>query len=381
MLRNRKLLSSVAGDTGTALTILENADRSAFPFQLLLIDADIPGTDGFMLVEHLQKLRLSPPAVIMMLTSTGLHSSVARCREVGISSYVEKPVRESELLQSILGIWEKPRACKTPSPVLPRASHCLRILLAEDSPVNRQFAFEVLVKLGHRVELAFNGRQAVAAVQSNQFDVILMDVQMPEMDGLEATAEIRRQEQKTGAHVPIIALTAHALSGDRQRCLAAGMDGYLQKPFYPADLHNALSPYCTRLGEAVAASSPDSKEKAVEGAQNEVLNTAEALARAGGSRRVLCRVLQVFLENLPAMWTEIQTSVVSMDAAAIRRSAHTLKGSASVIGATEATAAARELEMMAKSGRLDGVGMALDHLDRELKRLKPAVVDLRNQSA
>ncbi len=289
------------------------------------------------------------------------------------------------MLQCILGIWVKPTASQISLPKLPQASHRLRILLAEDSPVNQQFAFEILQKQGHSVEVVFNGKHAVDAVQSDHFDVILMDVQMPEMDGLEATAEIRRQEQKTGAHVPIIALTAHALSGDRQRCLAAGMDGYLQKPFYPADLHNALSPYgagpgCANPGEPAAANKPGCNEAPVQGAENEVLDAAEALARAGGSKKLLCRVLQVFLENLPAMWTDIQTSVANMDAAAIQHSAHTLKGSASVIGARQATTTARELEMMAKSGMLESVGIALDTLDRDLKRLTPAVADLRDQS-
>src|SRR6202158_1135987 len=118
----------------------------------------------------------------------------------------------------------------------------LRVLVAEDSPVNQQLVFEILLKQGHSVEIAFNGKQAVAALQSQRFDVVLMDVQMPEMSGLEATSEIRRSEQKTGTHIPIIALTAHAMSEDRELCLAAGMDGYLQKPFYPADLCNALAP-------------------------------------------------------------------------------------------------------------------------------------------
>jgi two-component system, sensor histidine kinase and response regulator len=259
-----------------------------------------------------------------------------------------------------------------------QANRGLRILLAEDSPVNQEFVVEILSNQGHSVELAGNGKQAVAAAQACHFDVILMDVQMPEMDGLEATAEIRQREQNTGRHVPIIALTASAMGGASKEFLAAGMDGYLQKPFYPADLNNALAPYCACAHNPVHAADCGPPERPAVGAETGVLNADEALARLGGSRKLLCRVCQVFLDSLPAMWTAIQTSVASLDAAAIQHSAHTLKGSASLIGAHGATAAARELEMMAKSGNLDGVGLARDRLDREVKRLTKAVVDLRD---
>jgi two-component system sensor histidine kinase/response regulator len=377
MLRSWKMQPSVAGDSAAAQKLLRNSDNTTTPFQLLLADAAMPGEDGFTLVSGLQNLQHAP-AVIMLLTSNDLHSSAARCRKLQISHYVEKPVRRKELLQQILSFGAKPAVPENATPALPLATRSLRILLAEDSPVNQQFASEVLLKMGHRVQVVSNGKQAVDTAQTGQFDVMLMDVQMPEMDGLEATAEIRRLEQETGKHVPIIALTAHVLNDDRQRCLAAGMDGYLQKPFYPSDLHNVLSPYCGLPAEGVATSGSG---ETPEGAENEVLNKAEALARAGGSRTLLCRVLQVFHQNVPAMWAEIQTSVANRDMAAIQRSAHTLKGSVGVIGAKEATAAARELEALAKSGKLEGVEIALDRLDRELKRLIPAVVNLRDASA
>jgi CheY-like chemotaxis protein len=225
-----------------------------------------------------------------------------------------------------------------------------------------------------------NGAQAVAAVQSDLFDVVLMDVQMPGKDGVEATAEIRRRELHTKMHVPIIGLTAHAMSGDRQRCLAAGMDGYLQKPFYPADLYNALSPYCARPAETEAASAPAAVEKAAQGEQKEVLNVEEALARAGGNKKLLGRICQVLLDNLPAMWAAIQASVAKMDATGIERSAHTLKGSAGVVGARAVASLARDLELMGKSGKIEGVADGMDRLDRELKRLIPAVMTLLEQS-
>jgi two-component system, sensor histidine kinase and response regulator len=380
MLRSWKMLPSAVGDGSAALSMLETSERSGCPFQILLIDAEMPQSVGFAVAEGLQALERTPPPIIMMLTSTGAQQSGARCRQLGMFKQIEKPIVPAELRRTILsacGILtiSQPAA---QAPALPKATHTLRILLAEDSAVNQQFALEVLQQLGHRVEVAENGKQAVAAAQSSCFDVILMDVQMAEMDGLEATAEIRRHEKTSGAHVPIIALTAHALNGDRERCLAAGMDGYLQKPFYPADLHNTLCAHLPALDRSAALNMPHLREGT--GENKEVLNTVEALARAGGSRKLLGRVSQVFLENLPAMWADIQTAVVRTDLAAIQRSAHMLKGSAGVIGAQAATAAARELEMIARSGQLDGVAVALDRLDRELQRLTPAVIDLRNQS-
>jgi CheY-like chemotaxis protein len=376
ILRSWKLQSSIAWGAVTALRLFQDARASALPFQLMLIDADMPGTDGFMLAKTVRKEQPQNSAIIMMLTSNSLHGAAIRCRELRISHYLEKPISRKQLLQTILSIKGNPNANQTEAPAFPKANRSLRVLVAEDSPVNQQLVFEILLKQGHSVEVTFNGKQAVAALESERFDVVLMDVQMPEMDGLEATSEIRQREQKTGAHTPIIALTAHAMSEDRERCLAAGMDGYLQKPFYPIDLYNALVPYSTRPPEQT--NPVDSSSLQHISSETEVLNLTEALARAGGSEKLLHRVCQVFLENLPRMSAAIQTSVGNMDAAAIQHAAHTLKGSASLIGAQAVTAAARDLEMMAKSGKLDGLELTLETLDHELKRLTAVVAEFHN---
>ena len=378
MLRSWKLVPSVAGDAKTALTLLKNAENSGVPFQLLLIDADMPRTDGFALVESLRQLPCSTPRIVMMIAQ-GHPGAIARCRDLELHHQLQKPIRNRELLQSILGTRGGSKPAKITSAVVPKVSRGLHVLLAEDSPVNQELVLRILLAQGHNVEVAFNGKQAIDAIQVKHFDVVLMDVQMPEMDGLEATAEIRRQEQKTGAHVPIIALTAHATSSDRDRCLAAGMDGYLSKPFYPSDLYEVLAPYCVPPTPSVPVATPTARIP--RGSEKEILNTDEALARAGGSTGLLRRVSQVFLDNMPSMWTAIQNSVAKRDAAAIQRSAHTLKGSASLIGARATMEAARELEIMAKSEKLDKVASALEQIDRELKRLKPAVVNLVGQAA
>jgi two-component system, sensor histidine kinase and response regulator len=171
------------------------------------------------------------------------------------------------------------------------------------------------------------------------------------------------------------------MSGARERCLESGMDGYLQKPFYPADIHRVLSPYCCGPDEPAPASDSCPREETPEEAEPEILNASEALARAGGSKQLLGRVCQVFLDNLPTMCEAIRTAVARTDAVALQHSTHTLKGSAGAIGAQAVAASARELEMMAKSRTLDGVGMALGRLENNLTKLRTAVADLRDQSA
>jgi CheY-like chemotaxis protein len=179
--------------------------------------------------------------MIMMLSSVGHQGDGARCREVGVASYLTKPVRQSLLLEAVLSVLatnERPfgRPVVVTRHTLNEAHRSLRILVAEDNAVNRHLVTSLLGKRGHTIVTVVNGREAVAAVTKDVFDVVLMDVQMPEMDGLEATAAIRKLEAVTGAHVPIIALTAHAMKGDREICVAAGMDEYLSKPINPEQL-------------------------------------------------------------------------------------------------------------------------------------------------
>ncbi|HET7890622.1 MAG TPA: response regulator [Candidatus Sulfotelmatobacter sp.] len=377
VVRSWKMRSAIASSADQALTLMHAATTS--PFQMFLIDADMPGTDGFALARTIQAEQSTRAGIVMMLTSNSLHGAAVRCRESGIANYVEKPVSPGELLRIFVSAKERPNASPPVPAVSPRAHRNLRILLAEDSPVNQQLVFEILAKQGHTVEVAFNGKQVLAALKMDRFDVVLMDVQMPEMGGLEASSEIRRMEQNTGKHIPIIALTAHAMSGDREQCLAAGMDGYLPKPFYPSELLDALSLHCSPSPTSTPSDPPAHESTAVE-TKNMVLDTGEALARAGGSKALLRRLCQVFLDNLPSMWMLIQRSVAAADAAATAHSAHTLKGSASLLGAMEVSTRARELEMLGKSGKLEGAVSVLDRLDRELQRLAPEVARLRDQS-
>jgi two-component system, sensor histidine kinase and response regulator len=241
--KNWGMMATSAHSGEEAILRLRAAREDGSPYKVILIDRHMPGMDGFELVEHLQRLPDPVPATIMMLTSGGQRGDVVRSSELGITAYLSKPVRPSELQDAIslaLGIQpveEAPRHYPAPAQEL---APSLRVLLAEDNAVNRKVVTKLLEKRGHQVFVTTNGKEAVAALKKNTFDLVLMDVQMPEMDGFEATRNIRLSEQGSAFHQQIIALTAHALSGDRARCIEAGMDGYLTKPLRAAELDQVL---------------------------------------------------------------------------------------------------------------------------------------------
>ncbi|HEY1422185.1 MAG TPA: response regulator [Candidatus Acidoferrum sp.] len=234
-----------AVDSGkAALQAMEIARSTGHPFPLILLDGQMPEMDGFTLAEAIQKDPESVGATIMMLTSAGHLGDAERCRKLGITGYLVKPVRQSELLDAIChllgGEAKKESVALVTRHTLKETRKRARILLAEDNAVNRTLAIRLLEKRGYAVTVAANGREAVAAIEKENFDAILMDVQMPEMDGFAATGKIREQEKQSGKHIPIIAMTAHALKGDEDRCIEAGMEGYVSKPIRTNELYAAL---------------------------------------------------------------------------------------------------------------------------------------------
>lgn len=236
----------VMADGGlAAIEALDRALVSGKPFPLALIDFQMPDLDGFGLAERIKNRPELATTMIMMLSSVGHRGDAVRFRELGVASYLTKPVRQSVLLDAILAVLDESDRPAEHKALVTRhsineARRSLRILLAEDNAVNRKLVTAMVGKRGHTVVTVGNGRDAVAAAAEATCDLILMDVQMPEMDGLEATAAIRIAEKVTGVHVPIIALTAHAMKGDREICLAAGMDEYLAKPIKPGELFGMI---------------------------------------------------------------------------------------------------------------------------------------------
>jgi two-component system sensor histidine kinase/response regulator len=203
----------------------------------------MPEMDGFMLMEQIRERRISAAGAVVMLTSTGQRGDAARCAELGIAAHLTKPAGLSQLMEAM----QKALAdAPAPASEITDQRMCedqtgLRILLAEDNVVNQKLAMRLLQRHGHAVTVVDNGRAALNAVERELFDVVLMDVQMPEMDGFEATGAIRQSENGTGRHLPVVAMTAHAMSGDRERCLDAGMDGYVSKPVRPQELLAEIS--------------------------------------------------------------------------------------------------------------------------------------------
>jgi len=228
-----------------ALELLRGARRSGQPFPLVLTDAQMPGMDGFKLADLIQQDSQSSGTAIVMLASAGQPGDAARCRESGIAAYLAKPVRQAELREAISQVLSPESRQRKPALVTrhslrERKAAALRILLAEDNVVNQTLAKRLLEKHGHEVIVTSTGREALAAVEQQSFDLVLMDVHMPDMDGLEATAVIREKEKSTRTHLPIIAMTACAMKGDRDRCLHAGMDGYVSKPIHAQELLEAI---------------------------------------------------------------------------------------------------------------------------------------------
>ena len=260
MLRRCGMIPKSVEGGAEAITELLRAFASGEQYLLIISDVLMPGMDGFAFVERVRQQPKLSTAKIMMLTSAGQRGDAARCEELGISAYAMKPVRQSELqnvISKLLG--EK----ETAAPLITRysmanarnAAVSLRVLVAEDNAVNQKLVSRLLEKRGHCVKVVANGREALGALEQGTYDLVLMDMQMPEMDGFEATAELRKREKQTGLHTPIVALTAHAMKGDRERCLEAGMDGYLAKPIRAQELYELLENYI-----ALRAAGPQTPE-------------------------------------------------------------------------------------------------------------------------
>ncbi|HEY3742596.1 MAG TPA: response regulator [Bryobacteraceae bacterium] len=239
-----RMNASSASGGEEAIRLLRDAKVAGAPFGLMIVDCHMPDVDGFMLVEQVNRMPELEDVVIVMLTSGGQHGDAARCKETGIAAYLIKPVLQSDLLETLLNVFgSRAGACAAPVKLertLKETRPRLRILLTEDNAVNQRLALRLLEKEGHTIVVADDGAKALRACEESTFDLILMDVQMPVMDGLEATAAIRKIEQITGQHVPIIAMTAHAMAGDRMRFLQAGMDGYVSKPIRLQELLKAI---------------------------------------------------------------------------------------------------------------------------------------------
>ena len=340
-----------------ALNALTTAVTHGRPYRLVLLDANMPGMDGFGVAEEIGRQPELGGLTIMMLTSSGQYGDAARARELGISSYLTKPVDAPALHEAICRVLSD--AAESPQPAAPAGASAaasslplsLRILLAEDNVVNQRVASGLLIKRGHTVVVANNGVEALAALASSSFDLVLMDIQMPEMGGLEATAAIRNLEQVSGAHLRIVAMTAHAMTGDRERCLAAGMDGYVAKPVDPAALFAAVE-----QGTIVHGDGPEPAPARLAVDREALFN------RVGGDEELFREVIELFLVDCPIRVTAIQVAVTGGVPEEVRVAAHALKGSAANLSALTLTSAARTLERLGSERRLESAPAACREL-------------------
>jgi signal transduction histidine kinase/CheY-like chemotaxis protein len=331
---------------------------------LILLDAQMPGMDGFELAKQIGARAGLTGATIMMLTSSGRYDDASLCRELGIAACLTKPIASFDLHAAICAVLdaEASRAKKaeerqqaSPAPQKVRARN---VLLAEDNIVNQRVAVGLLKRRGHHVTVVENGQEAVDAVEREQFDIVLMDIQMPVMGGLEATKAIREREREASRdRVRIVAMTAHAMSGDRERCLAAGMDGYLSKPTESRTLFAEVE------GEAGPSASPPIDEN-------------DLVSRLHGDKELAAEIVRLFAEECPALLQGIRTALDQRDSAAVRRAAHTLKGAASTAAAVGITEAASLLEVLAAESDFDALEGAWLRVTTEATALRTVRINI-----
>ena len=372
---NRRILEEILKSWAMEVELVESGaaaiaalEAAAQPFDLVLMDLMMPGMDGLETVARMRENAAFVHVPVLLLSSADRAEYSARSSSLGIARSLLKPVKQSDLLEAISAALEAaPHASRRGEAPGDQsvAVERRRILLAEDGVINQQVAVRLLEERGHSVVVVNNGRAAVEQVAAQPFDVVLMDVQMPDMDGLEATAAIRQAEVQTGGHIPIVAMTAHAMKGDRDRFLAAGMDGYVAKPVRPHELYAAVEGLHSAFRrEFEPADLPFEWEAALES--------------VGGDEAMLRELAEMFFAECPKLMQQIRAHIAGADGPELRRAAHTLKGSAHVFGAEKTAEAAHRLEEIGREEAFADAAEALALLEDEVARLLPA---LRGQVA
>jgi PAS domain S-box-containing protein len=379
MLKSWRMNLRFADGGRAALETMRQAKNAGASFGLAILDAHMPGMDGFAIAEKIKEDPALAAATIMMLSSTGIRRDAARCNRLGVAAYLVKPVTQSDLLDAIVRVLdasptpqEHARLAARRSPSDEKRAAGLRILLAEDNPVNQMLAVRLLEKRGYSIQVADNGKKALDILERaapGEFAAVLMDVQMPNMDGYEATAEFRKREARSGRHTPVIALTAHAMKGDRERCLAAGMDDYVAKPIHANDLFAVIE----RL---TANAPPYSKrpEPSPEELQNGALDRTEVLSRVDGDVELLRELNDLFVAEYPKLLTQAREAMTAGDGDALGKAAHAIKGMLANLGAKSAAGAALHLEKMRAGNDLSpGADEAYAALESEIERFSGAL--------
>ncbi len=397
---NRRILSEMlqywhmqpvlADSAAAARRALQTADESQHPIRLILLDHHMPGEDGLHFAESLRDIRNQGQCPIIMISSGTSPIDAELGQKYGIGRFMTKPVIASELLNEVLrqfGRYTTVKLVQPPTPVTSPPVHPRRVLLVEDNEINRRVALGLLRSRGHQVVVAVNGLEAVNTLAAEEFDVVLMDMQMPVMDGYEATAEIRKREHQTGGHIPIVAMTAEALKGDRERCLAVGMDDYVSKPIAPAEMYRAVERFpalclpvdvgLREASESVTTSAADRDVAPLERRARSDNSAPDALPaidwnvakeRLGGGTDTLREFAELAKKETATQLAEILRAIETRDFKLLRRAAHTLKGSVTYFGAEPLVQVALDLENHGRNESWDGCAELLPTLESELAR-------------
>jgi CheY-like chemotaxis protein/HPt (histidine-containing phosphotransfer) domain-containing protein len=418
---NRILLQEMTTSLGLVPTITANGkealDRfnkavaSGRPYPLILLDIQMPELDGFEVANMIKNAPSGEDARILLLSSTGQRGDADRCKEIGISGYLPKPIKKSDLYDAILmtmGLRSEEIPTVITRHKVYERRESFNILLAEDNLINQTLATKLLETRGHRVALASNGKEAVEAFKNGDFDLILMDIQMPEMDGFEATREIRKIEdrgqepeargqksedrgqkledrkqaketpaanpstinnrQSTIERVPIIAMTAHAMTGDREKCIDAGMDEYVSKPIKPEALYSVIDKVArkSQSEKAQKRTQPSQDSKTF---SPKTFDLSGAMETVLGNEDLFREIAGMFIENCSDYITRIKKGIAGNDAGILEREAHSLKGAVGNFGAREAYEVAHRLEKLGKEGEMATAAGELANLESVLNEL------------
>jgi CheY-like chemotaxis protein/HPt (histidine-containing phosphotransfer) domain-containing protein len=367
IIRQVRAWGMVARDTASPLEALEWIRRGD-PFDVAILDVSMPEMNGVELAAAIREQRTPESLALILCSSLGRRE--AKAEALHIAAFLNKPLKQSQLFDALAPIFvgaaapaAREHAAPTVDPGMAQRLP-LRILLAEDNAVNQKLALRILSQMGYRADVAGNGLEAIQALERQAYDVILMDVQMPEMDGLEATRQICRR-WSVGQRPRIIAMTANAMQGDREMCLAAGMDDYLSKPI--------------RVSELVAALTRSAPIKPVGGesvSESAVIDPAafdELVASTGGEAAFIRELIDTYLSDAPELFAQMRSALAAADAETFRRAAHSLKSNSASLGALTLSALAKELEMMGKAANLKGAATKIAAADAEYARVKAAL--------
>ena len=378
------------GDSIYVMQTLISASQTGDPYKVVLLDMQMPEKDGVTILTEIKQNDQVKDVHVVILTSMGHRGDAAKLISLGCDGYLVKPVKKDHLEEMILTVLgQKPGTGAlhlqtgqliTSHTISERRRKLVQILLAEDNIINQKLAVNLLQKAGYSVDVVDNGQMAVDAMLQKDYTLVLMDVQMPEMDGLEATQAFRTKEM-SGKHIPIIAMTAHAMKGDRDMCLAAGMDGYLSKPLDPQEFFQTINLWINRslpgTGSLPPVADPiETQQKTAPIPPGKPLNLVEALPRFGDDLDFFKTMLGEFIKNLPERITQLEEAITQRDIKAVTRLAHNLKGAASNFSAEGVRSAAAALEMNGANGDILHANEAIDKIKIELPKLDDYHSDL-----